>query len=48
MAPELEEFRGQFEVLSAEADALVAALSDAQFTWSPSPEVCRWPRASNI
>ena len=39
MAPELEEFRAQFEALSADADALVAALSDAQFTWSPSPDV---------
>ena len=35
MAPELEEFRAQFEALSADAGALVAALSDPQFTWSP-------------
>jgi len=46
MAPELEEFRAQFEALSADADALVAALSDAQFTWSPSPEV--WSVAQGI
>ncbi|HEV8395231.1 MAG TPA: DinB family protein [Vicinamibacterales bacterium] len=39
MAPELEEFRAQFEVLSADAGALVTPLSDAQFTWSPSPDV---------
>jgi hypothetical protein len=39
MAPELEEFRVQFEALSAEAGALVTPLSDAQFTWSPSPGV---------
>jgi hypothetical protein len=39
MAPELEEFRAGFEALSAEADALVAPLSDAQFTWTPAPDV---------
>ena len=39
MAPELEEFRGQFESLSADAGALVTPLSDAQFTWSPSADV---------
>ena len=39
MAPELEEFRGQFEALSADAGALVSPLSDAQFSWSPSPDV---------
>ena len=39
MAPELEEFRAQFEALSADAGALVTPLSDAQFTWSPSPDV---------
>jgi len=46
MAPELEEFRAQFEALSAEADAMVAALSDAQFTWSPSSDV--WSVAQGI
>ena len=39
MAPELEEFRAQFEALSADAGALVSPLSDAQFSWSPSPDV---------
>jgi hypothetical protein len=39
MAPELEEFRAQFEALSTDAGALVAALSDPQFTWSPAPDV---------
>jgi hypothetical protein len=38
MAPELEEFRAQFEALSADAGALVAPLSDAQFEWSPSSD----------
>lgn len=37
LAPELEAFKTQFEALSAEADGLVTALSDAQFTWSPAP-----------
>ena len=39
MAPELEEFKAQFEALSADAGALVAPLSDEQFTWTPSPDV---------
>jgi len=39
MAPELEESRAQFEALSPDAGALVTPLSDAQFTWSPSPDV---------
>jgi hypothetical protein len=39
MAPELEEFRADFESLSADAGALVAPLTDAQFTWSPAPDV---------
>ena len=39
MAPELEAFRAQFEALSADAGALVDPLTDAQFTWSPSPDV---------
>jgi hypothetical protein len=39
MAPELESFRAEFEALEAEADAIVKPLSDAQFTWSPSPDV---------
>jgi hypothetical protein len=39
MAPELEEFRAQFEALSADASTLVTPLSDAQFAWSPSPDI---------
>jgi hypothetical protein len=39
MAPELEAFRVEFEALSAEADRLVGPLTDAQFAWSPAPEV---------
>ena len=39
MAPELEEFKAQFEALSADAGAVVTALSDEQFAWSPSPDV---------
>jgi len=39
MAPELEEFRAQFEALSADAAALITPLSDAQFAWSPAPDV---------
>ena len=35
LAPQLDEFRRQFEELANEADALVAPLSDAQFTWRP-------------
>jgi hypothetical protein len=38
LAPEIDDFRAQFEQLSAEADALVGPLSDAQFTWQPAPE----------
>jgi hypothetical protein len=37
LAPELDEFRRQFEQLANEADALVAPLNDAQFTWHPRP-----------
>jgi hypothetical protein len=39
MAPELEEFRAEFEALSTDAGTLVSPLSDAQFSWSPSPDV---------
>lgn len=38
LAPEIEQFRNQFEQLSAEADALTAPLSDEQFTWRPGPD----------
>ena len=37
MAPELEAFREEFDAISADADALLAALSDTQFYWSPDP-----------
>ena len=37
LAPEIEEFRQQFERLSSDADALVAPLSEEQFTWQPAP-----------
>jgi DinB family protein len=37
LAPDLDEFRRQFEQLANDADALVAPLSDAQFTWNPRP-----------
>jgi DinB family protein len=37
LAPELDEFRRQFEQLANDADALVAPLTDAQFTWNPRP-----------
>lgn len=39
LTPEVDAFRVQFEALSVEADALVAPLSDEQFTWRPSSEV---------
>jgi uncharacterized damage-inducible protein DinB len=38
LAPEIDQFRNQFEQLSAEADALTNPLSDEQFTWRPVPE----------
>ena len=38
LAPEIDEFRNQFEQLSADADALNASLSDAQFTWRPAQD----------
>jgi hypothetical protein len=39
LTPEVDAFRKQFEALSADADALVSPLSDAQFAWRPSPDV---------
>lgn len=39
LSPEIEELRREFQRLSAEADALVAPLSDAQFNWQPAPGV---------
>jgi hypothetical protein len=38
LAPEIDQFRGQFEQLSAEADALTRALSDEQFMWRPGED----------
>lgn len=37
LAPEIDEFRLQFEQLAADADVLVAPLNDAQFAWQPAP-----------
>jgi len=37
LAPEVDNYRQQFERLAAEADALVAPLSEDQFTWRPAP-----------
>lgn len=37
LAPEIDEFRQQFERLATEADALVAPLTEEQFTWHPAP-----------
>jgi hypothetical protein len=39
LAPEIDELRGQFEQISADADALVAPLTDEQFAWQPAPDV---------
>jgi DinB family protein len=36
LAPEVDNYRQQFERLAAEADALVAPLSEEQFTWRPA------------
>ena len=38
LAPEIDGFRAQFELIAAEADALVAPLSDAQFAWQPAAD----------
>ena len=38
LAPEIDQFRAQFERVSADADALTAALSDEQFTWRPGQD----------
>jgi hypothetical protein len=35
LAPEIDDFRRQFEAVSADADALTATLSDEQFHWQP-------------
>ena len=36
-APEVDAYRQQFEYLADQADALVAPLSEEQFTWRPAP-----------
>lgn len=36
LVPQIAEFRSEFERLAAEADALVAPLTDEQFHWQPS------------
>lgn len=38
LAPEIEEFKQQFEQLARDADCLVGPLSDRQFTWKPEPD----------
>ena len=38
LTPEIDDFRKQFERLSADGDALVAPLSDAQLHWRPAPD----------
>ena len=38
LAPEIDQFRSQFERLSTDADALTAPLSDEQFIWRPGPD----------
>ena len=38
LTAEIEAFRAQFERLAEDADALVAPLSDAQFTWRPAAD----------
>ena len=37
LAPEVDNYRQQFERLATEAEALVAPLSEEQFTWRPAP-----------
>jgi DinB superfamily len=43
---EIDQFRNQFEQLSAEADALTDPLADEQFVWRPGPD--RWSIAECI
>src|SRR5687767_117388 len=38
LVPAIDDYRRQFEQLSADADALVNPLNDTQFTWRPAPE----------
>jgi len=37
LTPEIDDFRKQFEHLSADVDALTSPLTDEQFTWRPTP-----------
>ena len=39
LTPEIDHLRKQFEQLSADADALVAPLTEEQFTWRAGPEI---------
>lgn len=38
LAPEVDEFRRQFEQLSADADVIVSPLTDEQFYWRARPD----------
>jgi hypothetical protein len=40
LAREIDEFRRQFEQISADADDLITPLADEQFVWRPAPH--RW------
>jgi hypothetical protein len=40
LAPEIDDFRRQFEELTTDVDALTTPLSDSEFSWQPAPE--RW------
>jgi hypothetical protein len=40
LAPEIDDFRRQFEQLTTEVDALVTPLNDSEFSWQPAPD--RW------
>ena len=37
LAPEVDDYRQEFERLAGEADALVAPLTEDQFNWRPAP-----------
>ena len=39
LTPEIDDFRKQFEQLSADADTLAAPLTHEQFTWRAGPEI---------
>jgi hypothetical protein len=38
LVPAIDDYRRQFEQLSADAEGLVAPLTDAQFTWRSAPD----------